>query len=120
MTRPHLLVDGLLGGYTSRGSRDDAPYFNPGRDGSLRIGARLDHITWRHYDRHFRQRFTASAGPYWQESHGSAWVPQLRYEHEWRFGIGRLLQYGVNWSRPVYDGVREERLGFDLAFRWGE
>lgn len=120
LTRPHLLIDGLVGGHAGRGSLDAAPYFNPGRDRSLRLGARLDHIAWRHYDRHFRQRFTASAGPYWQEGHGSAWVPQLRYEHEWRFGTGRLLQYGVNWSRPVYDGVREEHLGFDLAFRWGE
>ncbi len=120
LTRPHLLVDGLFAGYASRGSRDDAPYFNPGRDRSLQIGARLDHIAWRHYDHHFRHRLAVLAGPYWQEGYGSAWVPRLRYEHEWRFGTGRLLRYGVNWSRPVYDGVREERLGFDLEFRWGE
>ncbi|MNW09139.1 hypothetical protein D3C71_2060660 [compost metagenome] len=60
------------------------------------------------------------AGPYWQENFGSHWVPQVRYEHEWRFGTGRVLDYGVNWSRPVYDGIREDRLGFDLSFRWGE
>ncbi|AWV07608.1 poly-beta-1,6 N-acetyl-D-glucosamine export porin PgaA [Marilutibacter maris] len=120
LSRPHLWIDGLLGGYTSRGSRDDAPYFNPSRDASLQLGARLDHITWRDYDRHFRQRLTAGIGPYWQEGYGSHWVPQLRYAHEWRFGTGRLLEYGVNWSRPVYDGTREEHLGFDLEFRWGE
>ncbi|MGY1424408.1 poly-beta-1,6 N-acetyl-D-glucosamine export porin PgaA [Lysobacter sp. A289] len=120
LTQPHLLLDGLLSAYTSRGSLDDVPYFNPARDASLRLGARLDHLTWRRYNHHFRQRVTASVGPYWQRDHSSAWVPELRYEHEWRFGTGRSLQYGIGWSRPVYDGVREEHLGFDLAFGWGE
>ncbi|RPE82016.1 poly-beta-1,6 N-acetyl-D-glucosamine export porin PgaA [Vulcaniibacterium tengchongense] len=120
LTRPHLRVDGLAGLYASRGSDDDVPYFNPSRDASLRLGARLDHIAWRRYDRHLRQRVTVAAGPYRQEGYGSAWVPELRYEHEWKFGVGRVLQYGVSWSRPVYDGARERRLGFDLAFRWGE
>ncbi len=121
-TRPHLLIDGLAEWNASRASRRDAevPYFNPGRDGSLSLGLRLDHLAWRRYQRHFRQRLTVQAGPYWQQGYGSAWVPQVGYRHEWRFGTGRRLEYGLNWSRPVYDGVREERLGFDLGFRWGE
>lgn len=121
-TRPHLRVDGLAEAYASRASRtgDDIPYFNPSRDGSLNLGLRIDHLAWRRYERHFRQRLTVQAGPYWQENYGSHWVPQVRYEHEWRFGTGRVLDYGVNWSRPVYDGIREDRLGFDLSFRWGE
>ena len=121
-TRPHLLIDGLAGVSTSRASRRDAevPYFNPSRDGSLNLGLRLDHLAWRRYERHFRQRLTVQAGPYLQQGFGSHWVPQLAYEHEWRFATGRTLNYGVNWSRPVYDGVREDRLGFDLTFRWGE
>ncbi|KAF1689079.1 poly-beta-1,6 N-acetyl-D-glucosamine export porin PgaA [Pseudoxanthomonas taiwanensis] len=120
LTRPHFLLDASLGAYASRGTRDDAPYFNPSRDGSLELGLRADHLAWRHYERHFRHRLTASIGPYWQERFGSAWVPSLRYEHEWQFALGRVLTYGVNWSRPVYDGEREERLGFDVEFRWGE
>lgn len=121
-TQPHLLIDGLADLATSRASRRDAdvPYFNPSRDASLNLGVRFDHLAWRRYQRHFRQRLTVQAGPYWQQGYGSYWVPQLRYEHEWRFATGRTLNYGVNWSRPVYDGVREERLGFDLNFRWGE
>lgn len=120
VTQPHLLVDGLVGAYTSRGSIDDVPYFNPARDASLRLGGRLEHLAWRRYNRHFRQRLTATVGPYRQQDHASAWVPELRYEHEWRLGTGRLLRYGIGWSRPVYDGVREEHLGIDLAFGWGE
>ncbi|MET4730441.1 biofilm PGA synthesis protein PgaA [Lysobacter enzymogenes] len=121
-TRPHLLIDGLADVFASRASRTgpDIPYFNPSRDGSLNLGLRIDHLAWRRYERHFRQRLTVQAGPYWQENFGSHWVPQVRYEHEWRFGTGRVLNYGVNWSRPVYDGIREDRLGFDLSFRWGE
>jgi biofilm PGA synthesis protein PgaA len=121
-TRPHLLIDGLADVATSRASRRDAdvPYFNPSRDSSLNLGLRFDHLAWRRYERHFRQRLTVQAGSYWQQGYGSYWIPQLRYEHEWRFATGRTLNYGVNWSRPVYDGVREEHLGFDLTFRWGE
>lgn len=121
-TSPHLLVAGLADLSASRASRRDAdvPYFNPSRDASLNLGVRLDHVAWRRYTRHFLQRLTATAGPYWQQGYGSAWVPQLRYEHEWRFGSGRTLNYGLNWSRPVYDGVREDRVAFDLSFRWGE
>lgn len=121
-TQPHLLIDGLADLSASRASRRDAdvPYFNPSRDASLNLGLRIDHLAWRRYERHFRQRLTVQAGPYWQQGYGNHWIPQLSYEHEWRFATGRTLSYGVNWSRPVYDGVREDRLGFDMSFRWGE
>ncbi|WP_082575734.1 poly-beta-1,6 N-acetyl-D-glucosamine export porin PgaA [Lysobacter sp. Root667] len=120
LSRPHLLIDGLASIGSGRGSRDDAPYFNPSRDASVEFGVRFDHLTWRRYDRHFRQRLTLSSGAYWQQDYGTAWVPSLRYEHEWQFAPGRVLSYGLNWSRPVYDGQREQRLGFDAEFRWGE
>lgn len=118
-TAPHLLVDGLASAWTSRGSRDDAPYFNPSRDASLAAGVRLDHIAWRHYERHFRHRLDVLAGAYAQEGFGSAFVPSLAYRHEWRFAPGSTLDYGVAWSRPVYDGIREQRLVFDIHYRWG-
>ncbi|WP_082611084.1 poly-beta-1,6 N-acetyl-D-glucosamine export porin PgaA [Lysobacter sp. Root916] len=120
LSRPHLLIDGLASLGAGRGSRDDAPYFNPSRDASAEFGIRFDHLTWRRYDRHFRQRLTLSSGAYWQRDYGTAWVPSLRYQHEWQFAPGRVLSYGLNWSRPVYDGQREQRLGFDAEFRWGE
>ncbi|MEO6366057.1 MAG: poly-beta-1,6 N-acetyl-D-glucosamine export porin PgaA, partial [Luteimonas sp.] len=119
LSRPHLLLNGLVEAYAGRGSRDDAPYFNPGSDGSLKVGLRVDHLAWRRYERHFRHRISVMAGPYWQEGFGSAIVPSARYEHEWSFGLGSTLVYGADWSRPVYDGVREQRLGFDIGFYWG-
>lgn len=120
VTRPHFFLNGLASVYTSRGSRDDAPYFNPSRDGSWNIGLRADHLAWRRYDRHFRHRLTVQAGQYWQEGYGSAWVPSLRYEHEWKLGIGKVIGYGATWSRPVYDGQRESHVGFDAFLRWGD
>ncbi len=120
LTRPRVTIDGLGSLYTSRGSRDDAPYFNPSRDRSVEIGLRIDQQLWRHYERHFRHRLTVSLGDYWQEGFGSSLIPTVAYRHEWQFGQGRIFEYGVSWSRPVYDGQRERHIGFDAALRWGE
>ena len=118
-TRPHFLLNAQVSASGSRGSREDAPYFNPSRDASLSIGLRADHLAWRRYERLFRQRLSIAAGPYWQHGFGTAVVPAVRYEHEWHFGLGNALVYGLNWSRPVYDGVREDRLGLDIGYFWG-
>ena len=118
-TRPHFLLNAQVSASGSRGSREDAPYFNPSSDASLSIGLRADHLAWRRYERLFRQRLSIAAGPYWQHGFGTAVVPAVRYEHEWHFGLGSALVYGLNWSRPVYDGVREDRLGLDIGYFWG-
>lgn len=120
LTRPRWLIDGLASAYTSRGSRDDAPYFNPKRDRMVEIGLRIDQQLWRHYERHFRHRLTVSLGDYWQDGFGSALVPSVSYMHEWQLGPGRVFEYGVRWSRPVYDGHRERHIGFEAALRWGD
>lgn len=117
---PHLLVTGLLDIDASRATREDAPYFNPERTASLDLGVGIDRIGWRHYDRHFRHRIAASAGPHWQADFGTSWVPALRYGHEWQFTPTRELQYGLSWARPVYDGQRETRVALDIEYRWGE
>ncbi len=119
LTHPHFQLTAIGDAYASRGSLDDAPYFNPSRDASWSAGLRAEHLVWRSYERDFRHRLTASAGQYWQEDFGTAGVPKLEYRHQWRFGMGRVLDYGVGWSRPVYDGERETYLNFDLEFRWG-
>lgn len=120
ITRPHLLVDMIGDAYASRGSRDDAPYFNPSQDRAFNGGVRIDHVAWRRYERHLRQRLELTAGSYWQAGFGSAWVPRASYRHEWKLGIGHVLDYGIAWSRPVYDGQREQRVALDIEYRWGE
>ena len=120
ITRPHLLVDGKAAVYASRNSRLDAPYFNPSSDRSATLGVRVNHLAWRRYERSFRQLLEIDAGPYWQERFGSAWVPSVAYRHEWTPDYRWTIGYGIHWSRPVYDGLRETRQGFDLYIRWGK
>lgn len=118
-TAPHLLIDGLASGWASRASEVGRPYFNPERDAMATIGVRFDHIVWRRYERHLRQKFELHAGPYWQEGYGTHWVPSASYRHEWRPAQGHTFEYGVSWSRPVYDGGRERRIALEAAYRWG-
>ena len=121
LARPHWLVDGIAGASVSRGSLgSDAAYFNPERDASASLGLRIENISWRRYERHFRQRWELGAGSYWQRDFGQHWVPTAAYRHLWRFATGHALEYGIAWSRPVYDGNREQRIGFDMAWRWGD
>lgn len=117
---PKLLVNGFTSLYTSHSSKNTAPYFSPERDAALRVGAQMEHLVWRRYDRHFRQSARVSVGPYWQQDFGSALVPELRYEHQWQWRDGNAVNYGLSWSRPVYDGNREQRVGFDISVDWRE
>lgn len=120
LVRPRVRLELSGQAYTRRGSRDDAPYFNPSHDGGWTVGAQLQTRHWQRYDHGFSQRFGLGGGQYWQDGFGSAWVPSAQYRHEWTFGYGRSLDYGVTWSRPVYDGNRERHLAFDIRFHWGE
>lgn len=121
LSRPHLLVDGLAGASAGRASLGGrAAYFNPAREASLYLGIGIDHIAWRRYEASFRQRLEVTAGPYRQEGHGTRWTPSLGYRHLWTSGRGPSLEYGVAWSRPVYDGAREQRIAFDAVLRWGD
>ena len=121
LARPHWLVDGIAGASVSRGSLGaQAAYFNPERDASASLGLRIENIGWRRYERHFRHRLELGAGSYWQRGYDQHWVPTAAYRHLWRFATGHALEYGVSWSRPVYDGNREQRIGLDMAWRWGD
>lgn len=119
VVRPRLAFELRGGAYAGRGSRDDAPYFNPSRDAGWNLAASLETTHWRRYEYAFSQRFGVGVGQYWQEDFGSAVTPSLQYRHEWELGTGRHLDYGLAWSRPVYDGVRERHLSFDIQLRWG-
>ncbi len=119
LSRPHLTIDGTADLFAGRASHRDAPYFNPWRDQSWALGLRTRHTTWRRYEWQFQQRLDVSIGQYRQHGHGTALVPRAQYRHEWGLGLGRTLSYGVNWSKPVYDGQRERHVGWDLEYRWG-
>lgn len=119
LTRPRFKLDlhGELG--ASRNTREQAPYFNPRRDAIALVGVRADWMTWRHYEYRFQQRIGLAAGSYWQQDFGSSSVLRADYAHEWQFGPGWSLNYGIGWYRQAYDGRRESRREWFAALHWG-
>lgn len=119
LTQPHFKLDlrGELG--ASRNSLAGVPYFNPSRDAIALVGAVGDWMTWRHYENRMQQRFGLWAGSYWQEGFGRSGVLRASYEHEWQFGPGWSLLYGIGWFRQAYDGRRETRREVFAALHWG-
>ena len=116
LTRTHFLIDGRASAYGSRNrGAANVPYFNPESDAGAGIGLRFDHLAWRRYTDSFRHVLQVDAGPYWQKNFGTHVVPSARYSHQWRFGNGWGFDYGVSWSKPVYDGHREQRVAFDAS-----
>jgi biofilm PGA synthesis protein PgaA len=119
-SQPHLLVDWLTSASASHGSQGDSvPYFNPRRDASADVGLRFDHIDWRDYEQSYHELLDVTVGPYWEYRYGTAWVPTVTYRHRWQPQEGNQFEYGLSWSRPVYDGRRENRVAFNVTWRWG-
>ncbi len=119
-TAPHRLIEGLASLQASHGESHSPPaYFSPSRDAAAMFDVRLDHIGWRRYERSFRQLLEVTAGPYWQQDHGTGWVPSVAYRHQWVPVQGQQLGYGLTWSRPLYDGQRETRIALGLSWQWG-
>ena len=109
-TGEHHLLDGVAGLSLGRGSAEAADYYSPTRSASLDLGLEAGHLAWRRYDHALRQELAIGAGLGWQEGFGTHWTPSLRYGHAWDLGEGRTLSWSIGVSRPVYDGVREQRV----------
>ena len=107
-TRPHYKLDGVVDLYTSRNDRDDAPYFNPGRDFSLDLSLENEWLILRRYERSFRHRLALTLGLYEQQDHGTHPTWGLRYEQQWNRDDQTEVRYGVSYLRRVYDGDAED------------
>ena len=107
----------FLDGYMSRNSRDDAPYFNPGRDWSLSATHMTEHTVWRIYDRLFMHRIFLTAGTYKQKGFSNAFTGGIRYEQEHEFSDTQALIWGMILFTNVYDGDRVDGYSFDLSYR---
>ncbi len=99
----------------SRNSLDGAPYFNPASDATATVEAAVEWLTWRRYERNFRQRLSATVGTYAQEDFGSGAVLGLSYEHIWEIDRRLYLRYGVGRLLRPYDGERSGRSFATLA-----
>ncbi len=119
-TGEHHLLDGVAGLSLGRGSAASPDYYSPTRSASLDLGLEAGHLAWRRYDHALRQELALGAGLGWQEGFGTHWTPSLRYGHAWDLGEGRSLSWSIGVSRPVYDGVREQRWGLDFRYGAGE
>ncbi|MBK9130289.1 MAG: poly-beta-1,6 N-acetyl-D-glucosamine export porin PgaA [Gammaproteobacteria bacterium] len=118
MTRPHYRMDGLLGIYTSRNTREGAPYFNPASDVSVDVTLNNEWLLYRRYEYSFRHRLALSAGNYHQEDFGSDGVWAAQYEQRWS-PLDRFdLAYGLIRARRVYDGIPEYQTTLYLNLDW--
>lgn len=111
---------GRLGAGVGHASRMDAPYFNPRRDASLDAGLRLDRVLWRDYDSAWRLRIDVDASRVWQDGFGAHWRPAVEITPRWLPAAGREYSLGLRWSRPVYDGQREQHWALVLRLGGGE
>ena len=104
--------------YTSKNTRDDAPYFNPKSDWNLSATHMTEHTVWRILNRSFTHRLFLSLGNYNQSEFSNKLVASIVYEQEREFSDTQALLWGMNLARNVYDGESVTGFSFYLNFRW--
>ena len=105
--------------YASVNSKDENRiYFNPKSDVSGGVNTTVHWLTWRRYERSFRQDFTFLAAPSWQQNYGTGAVLVMTYVQQWELGYGRALQGHVTWNSQPYDGSTEPYTALGVALTW--
>lgn len=109
-----------LSSYYGKNEVLDVPYFNPEQSQSLEVNIEHNWMTWRHYDRHFNQKFSATLGRYKQKNYSTEAIYNLSYQQEWQLSRIWKMEYGVGYGVHAYDGNDEEKLyavfGFEGRF----
>lgn len=108
----------FLGLYTSRNTRDDAPYFNPKKDLSLSATLMTEHTAWRLYNRAFVHRLFLTLGTYKQSGFSNDLIGAIRYDQQHQFSDTQALLWGIDLARNVYDGEPVSSSSFHLSYRW--
>lgn len=103
--------------YTSRNSRENAPYFNPDHDLSLSATHMIEHTIWRIYNRAFVQKLFLTAGTYKQSGFSNRLIWSIRYQQEHDFSDTQALLWGITIGRQVFDGEPVHNYGFYLTYR---
>ncbi len=115
---PRLKIDTSLSFSASQNSRNDVAYFSPLRDQSIEGTITADWLTWRRYERSFKQFISATVGTYQQTGFSNKPILGARYAHEWSHSRHWGLQYGVAWLKRPYDGQQEQRTRVFVEFNW--
>lgn len=106
-TSANQLVNVSLDLGTDSNTRQDAPYFNPGRDYAAAATVMHQLTLWKKGDMSLQQRLSASGGVYNERGFGTSPLWTARLEHAWTFKHDITLTYGVEISSHAYDGQRE-------------
>ncbi|AFQ50902.1 poly-beta-1,6 N-acetyl-D-glucosamine export porin PgaA [Burkholderia cepacia] len=92
---------------TDSNTRQNAPYFSPGRDYAAAATVMHQLTLWKKGDMSLQQRVSVSGGVYNERGFGSSPLWSARLEHAWTFKHDITLSYGVEVSSHAYDGQRE-------------
>jgi biofilm PGA synthesis protein PgaA len=82
------------------------------------LTAAVENLTWRNYDRSFRQRLALTGGNYWQENYASGAIEAIEYGHRWEVDRDLSIRYGIGRMLRPYDGEREGRTFGNLVMLW--
>ncbi len=100
-------LDGELSLYHQTNTANEAIYFNPSTQSAIGLNLNSEWLTYRHYEKSMRQRLLINIGSSSQQDFNTEPTWTVSYEHHWSFSQQLSLGYGINRSRPVYDGIRE-------------
>jgi biofilm PGA synthesis protein PgaA len=119
-TSPRLQVNVSPEEWASSNSLDENRlYFNPKHDFSLGPRATFHWLTWRRYDRSFRQELSAYAAPYWQQNQGTGGAIAVSYAQHWKLGESLGFLWGITWNSQPYDGSNEPYTALNFGLTWG-
>ena len=107
LNTPTYKLDGRIGFYYQENKNRNTSYFNPIEQSSLELTLANEWLTYRHYERAFRQRVLLTVGSTDQQGfdRDAAWA--FEYEHHWDLHDRTGLAYGISRSRAMYDGLPE-------------
>ncbi|MCC5763515.1 poly-beta-1,6 N-acetyl-D-glucosamine export porin PgaA, partial [Klebsiella pneumoniae] len=89
-------------GYYGRNKAVQVDYFNPVSSHSIELNLQHDWLTWREYERDFKQHFELTLGTFKQKDFAHQPVYNFLYRHDWRISRVWYLNYGVGWGSHPY------------------
>lgn len=81
---PHHITYGTVRGFYGTNSQDQTAYFSPSSHYSAELNLSHDWVTWREYERSFKQHFEAGVGLYKQADYSAKPTYSLQYQHQWQ------------------------------------
>ena len=111
-------LDGRVDAWASRNREGNFAYYNPREDASLTLGLDIHQRVFRHYHHQLRHRLQINAGVYYQQGYGSAPIGDIAWRPRWDINAGLAIEAGIALQTRVYDGQREQHLGFNLDLDW--